>query len=170
MTSQMCDKSWYLAQTKPNCWKIANRNLRRQGFETFLPVEEVTRRAAAKFIKSTKPLFPGYLFLAFNSSSNCWRSVNSTYGVSKIVSFGSTPALIPADLVKAIKLRCDQDGLLLPPKVLRLGDAVRLTAGPFADFVGFVESVSPEQRVWVLIEILGGPNRISVDADQLQMK
>ena len=32
--------SWFLAQLKPNCANIADRNLKRQGFQTFLPVEE----------------------------------------------------------------------------------------------------------------------------------
>ena len=41
--------SWYIVQFKPNSHKIAVRNLQRQGFETFLPMHEVTRRTVVKF-------------------------------------------------------------------------------------------------------------------------
>ena len=47
--------SWYIVQFKPNSHKIAVRNLQRQGFETFLPMHEVTRRTAA---------VRGYMFVA----------------------------------------------------------------------------------------------------------
>ena len=49
--------SWYIVQVKPNSHKIAVRNLQRQGFDTFLPMHEVTRRTAAKFETVIRPLF-----------------------------------------------------------------------------------------------------------------
>ena len=49
--------SWYIVQFKPNSLKIAVRDLQRQGFETFLPMHEVTRRTAAKFETVIRPLF-----------------------------------------------------------------------------------------------------------------
>ena len=52
---------------------------------------------------------------------------------------------------------------------LKPGDQVRLTSGPFADFVGTIESIAPERRVWVLIEIMGGQTRVAVAADHLRM-
>lgn len=58
--------SWFLAQLKPKCVKIAERNLRRQGFRTFLPVEEVTKRVKSKFVTAELPMFPCYIFVAFN--------------------------------------------------------------------------------------------------------
>ena len=51
--------SWYIVQFKPNSHKIAVRNLQRQGFETFLPMHEVTRRTVVKFETVTRPLFAG---------------------------------------------------------------------------------------------------------------
>ena len=43
MTVHDRGSSWFLAQLKPNCANIANKNLKRQGFQTFLPMEEETR-------------------------------------------------------------------------------------------------------------------------------
>ena len=51
--------SWFLAQLKPNCANIADKNLKRQGFQTFLPMEEETRQRNGKFVTAMRPLFPG---------------------------------------------------------------------------------------------------------------
>ncbi|MGB7431922.1 MAG: hypothetical protein WA921_05585 [Ahrensia sp.] len=65
-------------------------------------------------------------------------------------------------------LRCDAKGKLLPPKLLKLGDQVTLTKGPFANFVAEVEKIAPDRRVCVLMEIMGGQTRFAVEADQLR--
>ena len=139
-----CEASWFLAQLKPNCVQIAERNLKRQGFRTFLPMEEGTVRRSGKFVSALLPLFPGYIFVSFDTASGQWRSVNSTYGVTKLVSFGTTPAPVPLDLVSQLMLRCDASGRLLPPKLLKPGDQVRITTGPFAEFVAEVEGIAPD--------------------------
>ena len=83
-------------------------------------------------------------------------------------SFGKEPAAVPLDLVSQIMLRCDADGKLLPPKVLKPGDQVTLTTGPFANFVAEVEKIARDRRVWVLMEIMGGPTRVAVGAQHLR--
>lgn len=160
--------SWFLAQLKPNCASIADKNLKRQGFKTFLPTEEETRRRNGKFVTAMRPLFPGYIFVAFDAAGGFWRTVNSTYGITRLVSFGKEPTAVPPDLVSQLMLRCDAEGKLLPPKLLKPGDQVTLTKGPFANFVAEVEKIAPDRRVWVLMEIMGGQTRVAVGADQLR--
>ena len=65
-------------------------------------------------------------------------------------------------------LRCDTAGKLLPPKLLKPGDQVRMISGPFANFVATIENIAPDRRVWVLMEIMGGQTRVAVTADQLR--
>lgn len=161
--------SWFLAQFKPNCGHIAERNLKLQRFQTFLPKEESAKRVRSKFITAPRPLFPGYIFVAFNTGAGHWRTINSTHGITRLVSFGKAPAPVPLDIVSQLMLRCDASGKLLPPEHLKPGDQVRLTSGPFADFVGTIEAIAPERRVWVLMEIMGGETRVAVAADQLRM-
>jgi transcriptional antiterminator RfaH len=168
MTVHDPSTTWFLAQLKPNCVQIARKNLGRQGFRTFLPMEEETRERNGKFAVASKPLFPGYIFVAIDVAQGVWRSVNSTYGVTRLVSFGKEPAPVPLDLVSQLMLRCDASGKLLPPKILRPGDQVALTTGPFANFVAEVERVAPDRRVWVLMDIMGGQTRVAVGADQLR--
>lgn len=75
---------------------------------------------------------------------------------------------MPMDLVSQLMLRCNAKGRLLPPKLLKPGDQVTLTKGPFANFVAEVEKIAPDRRVWVLMEIMGGQTRVAVGADQLR--
>jgi transcriptional antiterminator RfaH len=161
--------TWFLAQLKPNCSKVAEKNLKRQGFKTFLPLEEETRRRNGKFSTALRPVFPGYIFVAFEVAHGLWRAVNSTHGVTRLVSFGKEPAVVPPDLVSQLLQRCDAKGKMLPPKLIEPGDRVTLTKGPFANFAAVVEKIEPEQRVWVLMEIMGGHTRVAVAAGQLRM-
>ncbi|GGD29935.1 transcription termination/antitermination protein NusG [Sinisalibacter lacisalsi] len=165
MTSSPDDKSWYLAQVKPNGFRIAERNLARQGFETFVPLVDQTRRGRGGFVTRQALLFPGYLFVAFDPAAAGWRAVMSTHGISRLVSTGDTPTAVPPDLVEAIRARCRPDGVLGAPEDLPQGAAVRITTGPFAEFVARVEQMAPDQRVWVLIELMGRKTRIAVPRD-----
>lgn len=168
MTFQDCSTNWFLAQLKPNSANIAEKNLKRQGFQTFLPLEEETQRRNGKLVTVLRPLFPGYIFVAFDMACGFWQMVNSTYGIARLVSFGKGPAAVPLDLVAQLMLRCDAKGKLLPPKTLKPGDQVTMSKGPFADFSAEVEKITPDRRVWVLMEIMGGQTRVAVRADQLR--
>jgi transcriptional antiterminator RfaH len=45
---------------------------------------------------------------------------------------------------------------------------VTMTNGPFADVIATIESVTPDRRVWLLMDIMGGQTRVAVQADQLR--
>ena len=160
---------WYLIQIKPNCHRLAERNLHRQGVETFLPMQQVTRRQASRFVTDLKPLFPGYMFIGLSPELTPWRAINSTIGVSRLVSFGGEPKPLSVQLVSGLMLRCDASGTLLPLKSLKEGDRVQLLTGPFANFIATIDAIDPEQRIWVLMDFLGQKTRMQVTADQLQL-
>lgn len=160
--------SWFLAQFKPNCANIAEKNLARQGFKTFLPMDEQTRQQNGKFITTRRPMFPGYIFVAFDVAQGLWRTVKSTYGITRLVSYGEKPAVVPSDLVSQLMLSCDASGKLLPPQKLQPGDQVTLTKGPFANFAAEVVKIAPDRRVWVLMEIMGAKTKVVLAADQLR--
>ena len=160
--------SWFLIQTKPNAYRLAERNLKRRGFETFLPLQEVTKRQASRFVNDLRPFFPGYMFVAFDPDTAPWRKINSTMGVSRLVSFNNTPKAVPLILITGLMLRCDADGKLLPPKTLNAGDEVEVLTGPLAKFIWTVESIGAEQRIWILLELMGQQTRVQVAHYNLQ--
>lgn len=161
------EAGWFLAQIKPNCVAIAQRNLTRQNFQTFLPVQEATRRQRGRFVSALAPLFPGYIFVACDPAAGHCRAISATQGITRLVSFGAAPAPVPDAIVTQLMLRCDANGRLLPPQRLAPGDRVRLTRGPFADFVAEVETITPDRRVWVLLDLMGGATRVALRPDQL---
>jgi len=76
---------------------------------------------------------------------------------------------VPLGLISRLMLRCVAGGNLLPPRVLTPRDAVRLTGRPFAEFVATVEKITPDQRVWVLLDLMGRTTRMAVQAEALQV-
>ncbi len=160
--------AWFLAQIKPNSAKIAKTNLQRQGFSVFLPTEEKTEQRRGRFASVLRPMFPGYIFVALDAAQGHWRAVNSTYGITRLVSFGNRPAPVPDALVAELQARCDESGKLLPPGQFSPGDRVRVMSGPFSGFLSEVESMASEQRVWLLMDIMGAATKVGVDCAQLQ--
>ena len=162
---------WFLAQHKPNSHRIAARNLARQGFRTFVPLQEETRRTGSRFVTQARPLFPGYLFVAFDPAAGNWRAINSTAGITRLVSTGagSAPRPVPDALVAGLMARCDGAGTLREaPRPPEPGERVTLATGPFADYVATVERLTPERRVWVLLDLMGQATRVAMDADALR--
>ena len=160
--------SWFLAQVKPNSHAIAERNLSRQGFEIFLPMQEQTSRIRGRFVSRIRPLFPGYVFVLMEMAKGHSRVVNSTLGLTRLVSFGGRPQPVPDGLVQHLRARCDDAGCFQTGRQLQPGDQVAVTSGPFAEFVAKVETLSPDQRVWLLLDFMGNQTRISLNADQLR--
>lgn len=159
---------WYLAQLKPNCASIASRNLERQGIRSFMPLETRTVPRGGRFVDKPYPVFSGYLFVRLDKTAGQWRAVGSTYGISRLVSFGQEPATVPECLIDGLIDRCDNDGFLVPNSDFSAGDGVKVTDGPLIDFLGVIEKVSPDRRAFVLMEIMGQTTKVEVDAGSLR--
>lgn len=159
---------WHLAQVKPNADKIAIRNLERQNFTTFQPLERHTRVRGGKFVTQLRPFFPGYVFLAYPEAAAPWSLVNSTYGVARLVTFGGRPAPVPAGIVAGLKAACDEDGTIILDDHFQTGDTVTIASGPFASFLGEIERLTPDRRVLVLIDFMGKQTRVKLPAADLR--
>ena len=51
-------RSWYLVHTKPRQENLAQENLERQGYETYLPRVYQTRRRNGRYVKTMEAFFP----------------------------------------------------------------------------------------------------------------
>jgi len=162
-------KEWFVIQLKPNSHHQANKNLNQQGFKTFLPLHEITLRKASRFVKNTKPLFPGYMFVSFNKAENKWHKINNTYGVSRLITYNSILKSIPSTFVENLMTRYDLSGNLLPVEKLKKGDQVKISKGPFANFIATVEKYENDQRIWVLMDLMGRRSKIQATTDKLQL-
>ena len=161
-------KEWFILQFKPNSHHQALKNLNQQGFETFLPLHDTTSRKASRFVTTSQPLFPGYMFIAFDRAETKWHKINNTYGVSRLVTFNSILKPIPATFVNDLMKRYDLSGKLLPIKKLKKGDQVKVLKGPFSNFIATVETYETDQRIWVLMDLMGRKTKIQTPSDTLQ--
>ena len=160
-------KEWFILQFKPNSYHQAAKNLTRQGFEVFLPLNDTTSRKVSRFINTSKPLFPGYMFIRFNRSESNWHKINNTYGVSRLITFNSILKSIPTSFVDSLMKRYDLSGKLLPIKKLKKGDHVTVCKGPFANLVATVEKYEADQRIWILMDLMGREIKIQTPSDNL---
>ena len=162
-------KEWFILQFKSNSHHLAAKNLNRQGFETFLPLHDTTSRRTSRFINTSKPLFPGYMFIRFNRAETKWHKINNTYGVSRLITFNSILKSIPSSFVDSLMKRYDLSGKLLPIQKLKKGDQVTVLKGPFANFIATVEKYEADQRIWILMDLMGRKTKIQTPSDNLTL-
>ena len=160
-------EEWFILQFKPNSHHRAVNNLNQQGFKTFLPVIDTTSRKLSRFMNTSKPLFPGYMFIRFDRAESKWHKINNTYGVSRLITYNSILKSIPTDLVDHLMKRYDLSGKLLPIKKLKKGDQVTVLKGPFANFIATVEKYEADQRIWILMDLMGRKTKIQTPSENL---
>jgi transcriptional antiterminator RfaH len=161
-------KEWFILQFKSNSHHQAVKNLNQQGFETFLPLHDTTSRKLSRFINTSKPLFPGYMFIKFDRVESNWHKINNTYGVSRLITFNSILKSIPTKFVDNLMERYDLSGKLLPIQKLKEGDQVAVLTGPFANFIATVEKYEADHRIWILMDLMGRMTKIQAPSDALK--
>jgi transcriptional antiterminator RfaH len=160
---------WYVVQTQVNGEAKAAQNLLRQGYEVYLPRYLKRRRHARKVDFTAKPLFPRYMFVAIDMATQRWRSIQSTFGVARLVTHGDDPAPVAGDVLRLLKAREDSNGFIqldCRPQFLQ-GDRVRVLSGPFSDNLGLFDGMGDRDRVAILLDLLGRKVRVSLDADMV---
>jgi transcriptional antiterminator RfaH len=164
----MRKNQWYILQYKPNSHVIAQQNLKRQGFRTFLPLEQVTKYQFGRIKIQQKPLFPGYMFVNINENNTSWTKINSTRGVSKLLMMNNTIGPIDKELVSELIKRCDISGKLLPPSNLKKGDQIRITNSLFAEYITKIEHIDTKNRIWVFLDIMGRKSRTQLSPEKIK--
>ena len=146
---------WFAVNTLPFGETRAQRNLENQRFRTFMPKRRKTLRHARRMTTVEAPFFPRYLFLVMDPRRDQWRRVNGTFGVARLVMRGDAPHPVPRGVVEALVASADAGGVLDLVGNLRVGGAVRVMAGPFADQLAVLDQLDDSGRVRVLLDILG---------------
>jgi transcriptional antiterminator RfaH len=163
----MTTTSWYVVQTHVHAERKAQMHLGRQGFEAYVPRYLKRRRHARRTEFVSAPLYPSYLFVAFNPLVQRWRSIHSTIGVARLVCNGDAPAVLDAAVINGLRSRENAEGFIeLKRRALfAVGDKVRVREGVFCDCLGLFESTSDRERVAILLELLGRKVRVLLDEE-----
>jgi transcriptional antiterminator RfaH len=157
---------WYVVRTHANSEKKVCWHLERQGFQIYLPRYLKRRRHARRTDHVAAPLFPRYLFVLFDSAVQRWRAISSTVGVSCLIRNGEHPAPVADGIIHDLRAREDESGLfrLFSRPTFEVGASIRISDGPFADYLGLYEGMKDHERISVLLDLLGRKVRVDVDA------
>ena len=163
-------QNWYVAHTHIHAESKAAFHLRRQGFAIYLPRYLKKRRHARRVDTVAAPLFPRYVFVSVDMATQRWHSIRSTIGIGKLVTDGDVPALVPPAIIEALKRREDTSGFVKlenRPRFLR-GEKIRVRDGALANTLGLFENLTGEDRVTILLDLLGRKVRVVLDADFIE--
>lgn len=161
--------SWYLVYSKPQQERLAVENLERQGYVTYLPMMRNRRRRKGRYVTLIEPMFPRYLFIHLNDETDNWSPIRSTTGVSRMIKFGDLPARVPDDLINGLMARDDETGIqnLATPE-FKSGDRVRIVEGPMAGYEAIFKARGSQERVMVLLDVVGKVTRVGLPLGYLE--
>lgn len=164
----MLMRQWYVVHTKPRQEAVAIDNLLRQGYATYCPRIVRARHFRKRWQQIAEPLFPRYLFVQLGVGIDDFLPIRSTRGVAGLVSFGNCPAIVPSQVIAAIR----EQELYISANVTdhpewKKGDRIHIIEGPFAGMNGIFEEDNEEHRVCILLDMLGRKNRINISADSI---
>ena len=162
-------KEWFTVHTKARQEQVAEENLERQRFETYLPLLRIRKRSRGRWVSAIEPFFPCYLFVHLDLEVTNAATIRFTRGVIGLVHFGNELLPVQESLIDALKHTADPESGVheLGQPVFRLGDPVTVMEGPFRNLTGIFEGADAKHRAKVLLEILGGPRSVAFAHNQL---
>jgi len=153
-------KCWYLIKTKPRQEKIAKQNLENQGYGVFCPIAKINNQLIV--------LFPGYLFVQLNEKIQNWSPINSTKGVSYFIKFGLNFAKVPTSVIEFIKTNQNITAEKLKNlNKFKPGDKIQISDGAFKNCVAIFKCYKSDERVILLMNLLGHEQSLSIKKESI---
>ncbi len=149
-------KKWLLVYTKPGSELEAQKNLENQGFKTLLPmISRVSRKGSQTY--RVNPMFPRYIFILVDLKKENWSIINSTIGVTNLITFGNKLSFVPEDAIQKIYSYLDENDICHLndiKKEYKKGEKIEMKESVFKNLnVRFLSKTS-KNRVTVLLSIL----------------
>jgi transcriptional antiterminator NusG len=148
--------------------RIESMGMQNQIFQVIVPTEEEVELKDGQRRTTERRIFPGYVLVEMVMNDDTWYVVRNTPGVTDFVRSGSKPVPLRPEEVDKILRRMEAEA----PKIkvsFRVGQRVRITEGPFEDFVGVVDAIDTDRgRVRVLVSVFGRETPIEVDFLQVE--
>lgn len=147
------DAAWYVINTYSGHeykvidalkTRIKTMGLENQIFEAIVPIQSKMVIRRGNKVKTQEKTLPGYVLIQMVVNDDSWVTVRTTTGVTGFVGIGSKPTPISQKEIDNIIKTTEED----KPKYqapYAIGDVVKITNGPFTDFIGTIESIDPER-------------------------
>ncbi|MBI4200450.1 MAG: transcription termination/antitermination factor NusG [Chloroflexi bacterium] len=182
-TAQKAESRWYFVHTysgqeervKKNLeQRIETLDMRHKIFRVVVPTEEVMEIKEGKRIPKRERLYPGYILVQMTMDDESWYVVRNTPGVTGFVSAEDEqekrPKPIPLEEWEVEQILRQMESETPRPRVgFAAGQSVRITDGPFADFIGVVDSIDePKGKVKILVSFFGRETPVELDFLQVE--
>lgn len=143
--------------------RIETMKLQDKIFDIVVPTRNIVTVKHGKKEEQKEKIFPGYILVKMLLEDDSWLAVRTTQGVTAFVGVGNKPTPISETEVATI-LKFMQ---LEAPKYktsFSIGEAVKIVDGPFADFLGAIDSIDEEKgKIKVLVSIFGRETPVELD-------
>ena len=144
-------------------------------FEVVIPTEKVMEIKGGRKVEVERRMFPGYLLIRMYDDDHTFNVVRNTPGVTSFVGSGMGGGFQPTPLSRreverflGLKREAAKKAPRFRP-AWDIGETVRVSKGPFADFNGVVENINvDQQKVTVLVEIFGRDTPMELDFEDIQ--
>jgi transcriptional antiterminator NusG len=137
-------------------------------FDVVVPTEEEIEVKEGKRRTVERRVFPGYILVQMLMDEDSWYVVRNTPGVTGFVGMGNEPTPLRPEEVSSIMKRMEADA----PRVkvtYKIGQKVRITDGPFADFMGTVNDIDMDKaKVRVFVSFFGRETPVELDFLQVE--
>ena len=170
-------KRWYIVHTysgyenkvKSNLEKrIEYMNMADKIFRIEVPQKTVTQIKGGKKQEKDEKIFPGYVLVEMIMDEDSWYVVRHTAGVTKFVGSAKKPIPAKDSEIKKVIQRSTSTTQKVEMDV-KVGDKVRITSGPFAEFVGDITEVYPDKaKLRANVSIFGRETPVELEYKQIQ--
>ena len=171
------EKQWFVIHTYSGYEDRVKKNLEQrikamdsvdEVFQVTVPTEEEIEVKNGQRRTVTKKILAGYVLVQMKMSDQSWNVVRNTPGVTGFVGTGNKPVPLREEEVDQILKQMTAEA----PKVkigFRKGQSIRVTDGPFIDFVGVVDDINQAKgKVKVLLSLFGRETPVELDFLQVE--
>lgn len=143
-----------------------NRNMQDLIHEIRIPTETVIEIKDNKKSEVERKLFPGYVFVKMEMTSESWYIVRNTRGCTGFVgSESKQPVPLTDAEVEAMGIEVRSVEVNY-----KAGDRVNIIDGPFEGYIGSVVDVDVEKNsVQIMISIFGRETPAELELDQVEL-
>ena len=159
---------WIVVNTHPHREPFAIENLARQNFETYCPHMRKTLRSRAGPREVLRPLFANYVFVRAPLDKSAWRPILSTYGVRQLVRFGEQMPSLDSRFIDALRAREVDGAVVKPASPYQVGEDISISGGPFDGLVARIVQIESNDRLTILMDLLGQSIRGRIHAHQVR--
>ena len=142
--------------------------------QVIVPTEEVVEIREGKRVPKRVRLYPGYIMVQMDMDDESWHIVRNTPGVTGFVSSederDKRPKPVPLEPWEVENILQQVESQTPKARVgFTKGQSVRITDGPFADFIGVVDTIDTDKgKLNVLVSFFGRETPVELDFLQVE--